>query len=249
VWQRTRESVIPFGLATAVLWAAVIVWAARWRRLDPGHRLAVGWLVVSGVGALAGGHLSWHYFIQVMGPLALISAFAIDHALRTTLRREVAAVVAIGLVVPAVYWGAFDVYADPLTYDWSPPIAQHELVAVYVRDHTQPHDRVFVWGDWPELYVESDRLMASRFPGFLRGFARGSGLPPINWDTTPDVWPALQADLMRNPPAMIVDTAAAGWSNFAMYPMSNYPVLQDLIAAKYRRVAVVDGVAIYMRNS
>ena len=130
----------------------------------------------------------------------------------------------------------------------SPPIAQHELVAAYIREHTKPGDRVFVWGDWPALYVESDRQMASRFPGFLRGFARGSGLPPNNWDTAPDVWPELQADLGRNPPALIVDTAAAGWSDFATYPMRNYPVLQDLVSTRYHLVATVAGVAIYALN-
>jgi hypothetical protein len=174
---------------------------------------------------------------------------AIDHALDTRHQKQVAAVVILGVAVPALAWGAFDVFADPLTYDWSPPVAQHELVAAYIRDHTSPQDRVFVWGDWPALYVESDRTMASRFPGFLRGFARGSGLPPNNWDTTPDVWPELRADFERNPPAMIVDTAAAGWSDFSSYPMRNYPVLQDLVASKYHMAAVVDGVAIYVRNS
>ncbi len=248
VWERAQDSVFPFVVATAVLWGSAVAWAVRWPRLERGHRLVAGWLVVSGIGSLAGGHLSWHYFIQVMGPLALLSAFAIDHALDTRYQKQVAAVVILGVAVPALAWGAFDVFADPLTYDWSPPVAQHELVAAYIRDHTRPHDRVFVWGDWPALYVESDRTMASRFPGFLRGFARGSGQPPNNWDTTPDVWPELQADLERNPPAMIVDTAAAGWSDFASYPMRNYPVVRDLVASKYHMAAVVDGVAIYVRD-
>jgi hypothetical protein len=209
--------------------------------------LIVSWLVVSAAGSLAGGHLSWHYFIQVMGPLALLSAFAIDRAVRTRYRKQVAAIAAIGVAVPALAWAAYDISADPLTYDWSPPIAQHQLVADYVRAHTRSTDRVFVWGDWPALYVESDRVMASRFPGFLRGFARGSALPPNNWDTAPEVWPELQADLARNRPALIVDTSSAGWSDFAMYPMQNYPVLQSLVDASYHRVAVVDGVAIYAR--
>ncbi|HYT14354.1 MAG TPA: glycosyltransferase family 39 protein [Candidatus Nitrosopolaris sp.] len=249
VWSRAQDSVIPFALATSVLWVAAIAWAARWKRLEPAHRLVVAWLVASVIGSLAGGHLSWHYFIQLMGPLAVLAALAIDHALHAPMQREVAAVVALGVLVPALWWGSYDILADPLTYDWSPPIAKHELVATYIRNHTRPSDRVFVWGDWPALYVESDREMASRFPGFLRGFARGSGLPPNNWDTAPDVWPALQADLERNPPAMIVDTAAANWSDFAKYPMRNYAVLQNLVSTKYRLVAVVDGVAIYVRNS
>jgi len=247
IWSRAKDSLIPFLLDMAVLWVAAIAWAVRWARLDSMHRLIVSWLVVSAAGSLAGGHLSWHYFIQVMGPLALLSGFAIDGALRTRYRKQVAAIAAIGVAVPALAWGAYDISADPLTYDWSPPIAQHQLVADYVRAHTRSTDRVFVWGDWPALYVESDRVMASRFPGFLRGFARGSALPPNNWDTAPEVWPELQADLARNRPALIVDTSSAGWSDFAMYPMQNYPVLQSLVDASYHRVAVVDGVAIYAR--
>jgi len=72
-------------------------------------------------------------------------------------------------------------------------------------------------------------------------------LPPNNWDTAPDVWPELQSDLERNPPALIVDSAAAGWSDFSSYPMSNYPMLAQLVAADYRQVATVDGVVIYAR--
>jgi len=108
---------------------------------------------------------------------------------------------------------------------------------------------VFVWGVWPALYVESDRLMSSRFPGFLRGFPRGSDLPPNNWDTISDVWPLLQADLNANPPALIVDTAPAGWSDFSKYPMSNYPVLAELVASRYHMVRAIEGVVVYARNT
>jgi 4-amino-4-deoxy-L-arabinose transferase-like glycosyltransferase len=247
LWQRSKDSLVPFVLDLIVVWVAAIAAALRWRRLGPGERLVVAWFVVSGAGAVAGGHWSWHYFIQVMAPLAALAALSIDKALDTPMRRWVSAVAIVGVAAPALWWTAFNIQADPLTYDWSPPIAQHELVAAYIRDHTKPGDRVFVWGNWAALYVESDRLPSSRFPGFLRGFARGLGLPPNNWDTAPDVWPALQSDLDRNPPALIVDTAAAGWSDFSSYPMSNYPVLAQLVAADYRQVATVDGVVIYAR--
>lgn len=249
VWSRAKDSIVPFVIDLAVVWIAAIAWAIRWSRLDSGQRLIVAWLVLSVVGSLAGGHLSWHYFIQVMGPLALLAAFGINAALQTPRRRQVALVVAIGVAVPALGWGAYDVVADPLTYDFAPPVPQHERVAAYIGAHTEPSDRVFVWGDWPALYVESDRLMAGRFPGFLRGFARGSNLPPNNWDTSSDVWPQLKSDLDRNPPALIVDTASAGWSDFAMYPMRNYPVLEDLVTSRYHLIAVVDGVGIYALNA
>ena len=165
------------------------------------------------------------------------------------MRRWVAGAAVAGLAVPMLGWGWFDLVSDPLTYDFSPPVPQHQTVADYIASHSRPDDRVFVWGVWPALYIESDRIMASRFPGFLRGFARGSTLPPNNWDTTAEVWPELQADLARNPPALIVDTAPAGWSDFAMYPMSNYPVLSDFVSSHYHVMATIDGVVVYARNS
>jgi hypothetical protein len=248
VLMRAQDSVVPFVLTAIVVWVAAIAFALRWKRVPPAAQLIVAWLAVSIVGSLAAGHLSWHYFIEVMGPLALLAAFAIDQALETPRRRMVAAAVIAGLALPMAGWGVFDIVADPLTYDFKAPPPAHEAVAAYIRSNTRPQDRVFVWGVWPALYVESDRLMASRFPGFLRGFARGSNLPPNNWDTSSVVWPALREDLMRNPPALIVDTAPADWSDFSMYPMSNYPVLAGYVAAGYHVKTTIDGVVIYAPN-
>ena len=249
LWLRGKDSIVPFAGELIVVWIAAFAYVVRWTRLGGRGRLAVAWFVLSGIGALAGGHWSWHYFVQVMAPLALLAALAIDAALRTPRRRLVAAAVVVGVAVPAIAWTSFNFTADPLTYDWTGPVAQHEQVAAYVAAHSSASDRIFVWGDWSALYVEADRLPASRFPGFLRGFDRGSGQPPNNWDTAPDVWPELQSDLERNPPALIVDTAAAGWSSFSDYPMSNYPVLAQLVAADYRPIATIDGVVIYARVS
>jgi hypothetical protein len=246
VWQRARDSLVPFVVDMAVLWIAAVALATRWRRLDRPERLVVVWLVVAMAGSLAAGHLSWHYFIQAMGPLAVAAALFFT---RFSLRRRVTAVAALGIALPVLGWWAYDLGADPLTYDFGPPAPQHELVATYIHDHTTPGQRVFVWGDWPALYVESDRLMASRFPGFLRGFDRGSGIAPNNWDTTPDVWPELLSDLDAHPPALIVDTAPAGWSDFSMYPMRNYPVLANLVDSSYHVVATVDGVVVYAPNT
>jgi len=245
VWQRATDSLVPFVVDMAVLWIVAIALATRWRRLDRLERLVIVWLFIAMIGSMAAGHLSWHYFIQAMGPLALAAALFFS---RFSLKRWVVVVAAVGIAIPVLGWWTYDLGADPLTYDFSPPVPQHQLVAAYIHDHTTPGQRVFVWGDWPALYIESDRLMASRFPGFLRGFDRGSGIAPKNWDTTSDVWPELQSDLNAHPPALIVDTASAGWSDFSMYPMRNYPVLANLVASQYHVVATVDGVVIYARS-
>jgi dolichyl-phosphate-mannose-protein mannosyltransferase len=246
VLPRARDSLLPFVVDNAVVWIAAIVMSWRWRTVPPAIRLAVVWLGIAMLGSLAGGHLSWHYFIQAMGPLAVVAALAFASF---RLPRIVTAAAIAGIAIPAVAWWTFDVGADPLTYDFSPPVPQHQTVSSYIAAHTSPSDRVFVWGDWPALYVESDRTMATRFPGFLRGFARGSGAPPNNWDVAPDVWPLLRSDFDAHPPALIVDTAPAGWSDFAGYPMAGYPVLAEIVARDYHQVDAVDGVVIYARNA
>ena len=38
------------------------------------------------------------------------------------------------------------------------------------------------------------------------------------------------------------------WSDFARYPMRDYPTLADFVAGGYHQAAVVDGVVIYARN-
>ena len=246
VWLRAKDSLLPFVVDMAVLWIAAIALATRWRRLDRPEQLVIVWLAVAMAGSVAAGHLSWHYFIQAMGPLALAAALFFG---RFTLRRWITAAAAVGIAVPALGWWVYDLGADPLTYDFTAPVPQHQAVAAYIHDHTTADQRIFVWGDWPALYIESDRLMSSRFPGFLRGFDRGSGIAPNNWDTASEVWPELQSDLNAHPPALIVDTASAGWSDFSMYPMRNYPVLANLVTTSYHAVATVDGVVIYAPNS
>jgi hypothetical protein len=62
------------------------------------------------------------------------------------------------------------------------------------------------------------------------------------------VWPALEEDLKRNPPALIVDTAPAGWSDFSTYPMTNYPVLAEFVATRYHVKDTIEGVVIYAPN-
>src|SRR6267143_2758231 len=73
LWFRVRYSVPFFIGGTAVLWVTALAFASRWKRLDASERVVVVWLAVSALGSVAGGHLFYHYFIQVIGPLALLA--------------------------------------------------------------------------------------------------------------------------------------------------------------------------------
>src|SRR5204863_1941990 len=76
VLPRARDSLLPFVVDNAVIWIAAVAMATRWRSTSAGVRLAVVWLAVGMAGSLSGGHLSWHYFTQAMGPLAVLAGVA-----------------------------------------------------------------------------------------------------------------------------------------------------------------------------
>lgn len=217
--------------APLLLLPAAIGLAAR-QRVGPDEKLVRAWLVTSTAAAIAGGHFFGHYFIQVVGPLAVLAAVAL-----VEWRRPVLAIAAaVLLAVPAAYFTFNDYLHAGLRQD---------AVSAYIAAHSSAGDRIFVWGNVPQLYVYSGRVPATRFPGFLRGFQRGADAPPPSWDTTPDVWPALAADFRAHPPRYLVDTSTANWAYFGYYPMSRFPVLPGIVASEYAPLTVVEGVTIY----
>jgi hypothetical protein len=125
-------------------------------------------------------------------------------------------------------------------------------VATYLRVHSSPDDRVFVWGDSPELYLFSERGQATRFPSSNYQTGKIWGSPLIEVDATDtdrhvvtEAWPELLDDLEREHPLFVVDAAEGGMSGFGRHPIARYPNLARIVARDYRRVATIDGIPIY----
>lgn len=162
----------------------------RRRPLDPVASLAIWWGAASALTiAVQGVRLYSTYFIQAYPPLALLSAWTLMQiADRATVRRAIGAVTAVlmlvllvryGYVARAVSWTRVDLAA--LRGDL--PAAEYlerfggygetsrgysaranQEVADYIRQHTQPDDRVFLFGiNGASLYFLADRMPAHRF--------------------------------------------------------------------------------------
>src|SRR5258708_7541270 len=67
VWQRARDSLVPFVVDMGVLWIAAIALATRWRRLDPRERLVIVWLVVAMAGSVVAGPPSPRHLLPALG--------------------------------------------------------------------------------------------------------------------------------------------------------------------------------------
>jgi hypothetical protein len=116
--------------------------------------------------------------------------------------------------------------------------------------HSAPVDRIFVWGQSSEIYLDAHRRPACRyittFP--LTGYVFGGPIPGL--DTSgrilPGAWSTLQRDFAGHPPAYIVDVRPDPKS--AHYPVEDFPILAKLLAERYEPVAhTADGVIYKMR--
>jgi hypothetical protein len=111
---------------------------------------------------------------------------------------------------------------------------------------------LFVWGNSPEIYYYSNRVMGARFPfcNYLTGKIWGTPLDDVDATGTEahivrEAWPQLLADLTARPPRYIVDAGAGRLDRFDRHPIARYPQLQRLVESAYRLEATVAGVPIY----
>jgi hypothetical protein len=118
----------------------------------------------------------------------------------------------------------------------------------YIREHSSPDDRIFVWGQSPSIYLDARRRPASRyittFP--LTGYIFGPPMADVDTHDriVPGAWSNLEQDLNAHPPAFIVDTEMDGR---ARYPLALFPALARLVAERYRLVARTGDGLIYRR--
>ena len=123
-------------------------------------------------------------------------------------------------------------------------------VADRVEALTTPDERIFVWGEYPEIYWAANREPATRFihTGFLTGNSGGRDAAAGSRPTAcPAAWDFLAADMAATPPDLIVDTSAASIRKSDRHPLEE-TFLWDDVVRDYRLVDVVDGVRLYLRN-
>jgi hypothetical protein len=224
-------SCLPLLLAAAMAYRdREHIWAGR-----RAERVALlGLVAASAIGAAAGARFYPHYYIQLIPPLALLAA---PHLARLWSRRKQPR----HRLVPQLLfaWLAAIVVAFSISY-WVFLNSHRESTETgrYLFAHSNPNDRIFVWGKSPKLYLQAQRRPACRyvltFP--LTGAVFGGRL--IGVDTrereVPGAWSTLEQDFAKHPPVFIVDLNSDPGDQ---YPVRDFPILANLIAERYRPVA------------
>jgi len=203
----------------------VLLGALGWR----GSPLLVRvWLGAALLGVIGGGNFHYHYYLQLVPPLAVLAGAGVE----TLLARR-------GGLLPAVFAGAAIATVAltvPLMFDsaraqaraiWPhDPHLQHDAAVVrYVRAHTRPGRRILVVWAAADVYFLADR----------------APVIPYMWLRNIQAVPGARADAQRalaaKRPALVIESQQAGSAD----PSGRTTAI---LATEYRRVATVDGVPV-----
>jgi hypothetical protein len=224
---------------------------------------AAGTLVI----VVNGARLFNSYFIQLFAPLSLLAAwFLVDAVTRPVSRRAIAGatlVLMAALLVTRHYparvfgWAAADVDAlrgrMPMVthlerfggYDNQRGYSARANfeVAQYVRDHTTPDERIFLFGiNGAGIYFASDRLTAQRFLRVNFFVATDFPDPAFRLD-------AVVAELRARRPRYVIFERLNARSEMgqAADRVEQEPVVTELLSA-YRRDIQIEDFTLYRRT-
>ncbi len=262
-------ALVPYalGLAAASSTAAKVVRVIRRRAAGalsvetevPALSAVLGllWLITSALAVTAGGRFFGHYFHLILPPLCLLAAPAVcrwwgpgpDGSVAWSRRAPLLVLCAL----PALTFFALATVARPLAAALDEGEPRYDEVAARIDALTTSEERVFVWGNSPQLYALARRPMGTRFSfcNYMTGESPGTptetGQRNADANQLPAAWEMLFADLDQRRPALFVDAAAAGWDGYGKYPLSRYPRLRAYVERNYRPVEVCAGVVLYRR--
>jgi 4-amino-4-deoxy-L-arabinose transferase-like glycosyltransferase len=218
------------------------IWAER-----TAERTALfGLLAASAIGAAAGARFYPHYYVQLIPALALLAAPWYARLWSQTMQPP------HWLLRPKVTYAWLALTVVAFSIEHGTALASRRVPSEagrYLFTHSSPDDRIFVWGQSSEIYLDAHRRPASRyittFP--LTGNIFGGPLPDVDTRNriVPGSWENLQEDFAKHPPAYIIDLYSGPG---ALYPVQQFPVLAKLLAEHYQPVARTEDGVIYHRN-
>jgi hypothetical protein len=213
--------------------------------------LGLLWLVTSAVAVTTGGRFFGHYFHLVLAPLCLLAAPAFCRLWGKGWSHRASLLVLC--LLPALIFFGLATFGRPLAAALDEGEPRYDEVAARIAALTTVDERVFVWGNSPQLYVLARRPMGTRFSfcNYMTGESPGTptetGQRNADANQLPAAWEMLFADLEQRRPALLVDAAAAGWDGYGKYPLGRYPRLRAYVDQHYRPVEVRAGVVLYRR--
>ncbi len=240
IWQ--NYPVIAVALGTGVLGRLVGLVQRRpndaERAINPAAFYLLIWTLLSWAAAASSGRIYGHYYLQLLPAFSLLAGwFLADCRSWFFSSRHKFIKVSLALVLAAAGWS---VVAGPLRGPWPSSLGPDAGTdaATYIRAHSKPSDRIFVWGYHPDFYLIADRRAASRYIycSFLTGLIPWTNTQPgrdTGYAIVPGTMEILLGELAANRPEYFVDTSLAIYRGFNKYPVAHFPALAAWVAANY----------------
>jgi 4-amino-4-deoxy-L-arabinose transferase-like glycosyltransferase len=199
------------------------------------------WLGASLVAAALGGWFRRHYFHLVIPPASLMAAVGVRALLgglfadRTA--RALSAGVALAIVALCVhgswwYYGPGSPTAKSRRLYGANPFAESPALGAFLASHSQPRERIFVYGSEPQVLFYAQRESASRY-----NFVYALNLP---FDEARDRQREVLQELAARPPRLIVATFhQASHLESPKTPPDLRDGLRQMLESDYRLLAVV----------
>jgi hypothetical protein len=266
VWRRMKTDEV-WALGTLAAFVAVILWRPRSARPGALALLGIVWLAAALTATLANGpRFFTTYFMPSLVPLSLLGAWLVHYIAGLQSRTRaiagglVLALTAMMLVrsgswnrtVTATAWDARHLFGQTSRDEYLEPFrsratrafsaTDNARLADYLHDHTQPDERIFVFGMTAGTYFSSGRLPASRFLWAYPSVSNMIDRPDFRAET-------LAAELARNAPRYIVLQRSNGdsFSGWRAAEAFKAPPLAALIDSSYREETEIGDFVLYRR--
>lgn len=218
------------------------------------------WLFAQGVGVLLGGRLFWHYFLLLIPPLVLLGfSFFLQRIRRLS-------------------WGILAVLIFQ-TMAWAKPGyaagADVQVLAPWIKAHSQPAERILLWGFAPQVYFFAQRFPATRYfhsdplSGKSRK-SRGQNLlqftgwqrfkadfvnpmanqfdPNLESAVCDCVWRNVRQDILYHPPRWIIDVSSIAGRGYENRPLAGVKELLELLGDPQPARVVVNTFVFYVQE-
>ncbi|MBI4035061.1 MAG: hypothetical protein HY381_01530 [Candidatus Chisholmbacteria bacterium] len=238
-WQ-SRWLSLPGRLGLVVIGSG-IVYGLR-KRLGAGLVLGVTWLMWALWGATLSGRPYPHYFIQIVVAVIITLGATLagrEKRLRVMVGGVGLALVAVALVVLKVKpypvgayyanWGKFltgqKSFSEYVAW-FDRRMPRNYALAYYLKAHTSPEEKIYIWGNQPDVYVMAERLPVGRLVASFHVEDLQAYGATMEW-------------LKQNPPAYVVMMAdeERGFEELKYWVDKYYVEVEKIDEAKvYRRL-------------
>ena len=214
------------------------------RAANPAAFYLVMWALLSLAGASSAGRIYHHYYLQFLPAFTLLAGWLLADAQALWLTSSSYLLKVLMTLVLAA--GAWSVIVVPLRGPWPASLGPDSGTdsATFIRQHSKPADKIFVWGYNPDYYLLADRRSASRYIycSFLTGLIPWTNAEPgrdTSYAIVPGTMEILLRELETNRPKYLVDASLGAGRRFTKYPIARFSRLAALVATDYLEIEPV----------